>query len=282
MLTLSRPLHTAATTFAACIGSIQDVKLKARLQSVSPVVAQASAAFDAAARQCLQHTIAQDSKVGEDVSIDEMVAVYDQKLVGQKSPARWIYDSLLSSAPHGKCPLCVQRPASTLDHYLPKRKYASLAVAPLNLVPSCTDCNKAKRAASPKTANDSALHPYFDEIDSQQWLNARVIQNPTLRLEFYVSPAGDWGPTLSARVKNHFASLGLARLYELEAADELRCIRNQLLVIHLSGGLAAVKADLSISYQSAEAAMRNGWRTAAYRAWAGSDWFCDGGFTGES
>jgi hypothetical protein len=29
---------------------------------------------------------------------------------------------------------------------------------------------------------------------------------------------------------------------------------------------------------SCAAARRNGWRTAAYEAWAASDWFCNGGF----
>jgi hypothetical protein len=55
-------------------------------------------------------------------------------------------------------------------------------------------------------------------------------------------------------------------------------IRHLLKELHTSGGAADVLAYLEEHARSCLAGRLNGWRTAAYEAWAASDWFCDGGF----
>ena len=76
-----------------------------------------------------------------------MVRVYDGRMAAQGSPGRTIYDAIKLASPNGLCPLCGQRVVATLDHYLPKSRYAALAVNPANLIPACSDCNKAKSDA---------------------------------------------------------------------------------------------------------------------------------------
>ena len=95
--------------------------------------------------------------------------VYDGRMAAQGSPGRAIYDAIKVGSPNGLCPLCGQRVVATLDHYLPKSRYAALAVNPANLIPACSDCNKAKSDAVADT-----LHPYYDNIENDLWLRAEL------------------------------------------------------------------------------------------------------------
>jgi len=208
-----------------------------------------------------------------------MEAVYTQRMAKKGSPGRDTYDELISAPSQGRCPLCGGRLVTTLDHHLPKALYPALAVAPLNLVPSCGDCNKAKLALVPRNAADVSLHPYFDHIDDERWLRADVDETRPAALVFRVeAPGGMWGDLMQRRVRNHFGTFGLAELYATLAAEELLNIRHQLTDLYATAGVDGVRSQLQDRALSCGQARRNGWRTAAYEAWSASEWFCNGGF----
>ena len=278
MIKLDRPIQEADDVFTTCISRVRDAQLKARLEGVKQAVVDASAEFDDAATHTRLHQIAPQGLVGGVVTQSEMEAVYTQRMARKGAPGRDIYDALFTSAPQGKCPLCGHRTVSTLDHHLPKAHYPALAVAPLNLVPACSDCNKSKLAGVPANANEETLHPYFDDIDDDRWLVAEVVHTHPAALRFSVGVPVHWSPMLAARVGWHFQVLGLGRLYSAEAADELLNIRHQLRSLHASGGVALVQIELQERAESCQEARRNGWRAATYEAFANSDWFCHGGF----
>jgi len=128
------------------------------------------------------------------------------------------------------------------------------------------------------TAEEVPLHPYYDELGDEIWLNAFVIKRRPTALRFLVTRPAGWSDTLSARVDNHFRSLGLAALFASEAAEELLNIRHQLNLLRDANPEEGIRDELERRAASCAAARPNGWRTAAYRAWFESDWFCDGGF----
>lgn len=278
MIKLDRPIQEAEDVFTTCISRVRDAQLKARLEGVTQAVVDASVEFDGAATHTRLHQIAPHGLVGGVVTQAEMEAVYTQRMAKKGAPGRDVYDALFTSAPQGKCPLCGHRTVLTLDHHLPKALYPALAVAPLNLVPACSDCNKSKLASVPANANEETLHPYFDDIDGDRWLAAELILERPAALRFFVEAPAHWSATLRSRVERHFQTLGLGRLYSSEAADELLNIRHQLRAMHESGGAALVQIELRERAESCQQAGRNGWRTATYQAFADSDWFCDGGF----
>jgi len=175
-------------------------------------------------------------------------------------------------------PLCGQHIVSTLDHYLPKTRYPALTVAPWNLVPACHDCNKAKSDTRPLTADEEALHPYYDDIEGDLWLAAEVVESAPAALRFLVSPPHGWNDTLTARVLRQFQMLKLARLYAAKGAQELTDLHNLLRTHFATGGPDEVRLLLQQFAESCRAANMNGWRTATYRALANSDWYCQGGF----
>jgi hypothetical protein len=123
-----------------------------------------------------------------------------------------------------------------------------------------------------------SLHPYFDDIDERRWLRAMVVESHPAALVFRVEPPAVWDDVLRHRVRHHFTAFRLAELYATEAAEELLHIRYQLQELYRLAGLDAVMCQLQDAAISCAHARRNGWRTAAYEAWAASDWFCNGGF----
>jgi len=277
MLKLDRPAYSAGDTYATCISKVRDPVLKARLNCATVAIVTASAAYDAAAERQALHEIVRVAPVNG-VTREELGAVYSQRMAAKGSPGRDIYDELLSAPAHGRCPLCAQRTVTTLDHHLPKAHYPALAVTPLNLVPACADCNKAKLDSIPHAAEDVGLHPYFDDIDDRHWLRAKVIETRPTSLLFKVATVDDWEAVLMQRVRNHFRTLGLAKLYTSEAAEELLNIRHSLNDLLASAGADAVRLELVDRADSCRRVRRNGWRTAAYDAWAESGWFHNGGF----
>jgi hypothetical protein len=126
--------------------------------------------------------------------------------------------------------------------------------------------------------NEVTLHPYFDDVDDEEWLFATVIRTDPASLRFWVGSPQRWDELLTQRVNRHFDAFGLAKLYAAQAANELVNIRHHLEALYEQDGSAGVGAHLAELAASRHAAHKNSWQTAAYRAWATSAWFCEGGF----
>lgn len=278
MWSLERPAHSARSTFTTCISRVRNAGLAARLAAATDSVVAASSEFDRAARGGTLHQIARHDLVTPDITIDDMEKVYTQRMAKTGAPGRDVYDEIFLSSPQGRCPLCTQRPVTTLDHHLPKAYFPSLAVAPLNLVPACSDCNKSKLASVPTRPEEVGLHPYYDDLGDEVWLQARVVERRPTALRFRVVAPAAWDAVLSARVEHHFRALGLGVLFASEAAEELVNIRHQLRTLRAADPIDSVRNELQRRAHSCAVGRPNGWRTAAYRAWHESDWFRDGGF----
>ena len=278
MWTLERPTRSAELTFTSCISRVRNPGLAARLAAATPAIIAASEQFDRAAHRAQLHEIAAHDTVDPDVTISEMEKVYTQRMAKSGAPGREIYDEIFTSSPAGRCPLCMQRSVATLDHHLPKAHFPSLAVAPLNLIPACSDCNKAKLNAVATSSGEVPLHPYYDNLGDDVWLMATVIERHPTALRFHITRPAGWSDTLFARVNNHFQSLALPALFASEAAEELVNIRHQLAILRDSNPQDGVRNELKRRAESCLVARPNGWRAATYRAWSDSNWFCDGGF----
>lgn len=280
MWPLPVPVQSARDTYLTCISRISSPPLKELLAGLADVVADAEDLYMLTA--CVQELYTLDAAdfTPADPGVrDEMIKVYTDRMGKQGAPGRPVYDALRQAA--SRCPLCGHRDVTTLDHYLPKTVYPLLCVTPANLVPACSECNKAKSATTSTIADDQTLHPYFDDVDQDPWLKAEVVQGAPPAVVFFVDPPQDWTPVLTARVRHHFAAFGLAGLYGVQAAAELREIAYELEGVSAAGGEDAVRAHLQ---RAAESRIRGGgkanhWRPVAYRALADSSWYCSGGFS---
>ena len=278
MRKLSKPELKAEDVFMTCISIVQDTDLKACLIACKDLVTEATEEFDAKVSTGDIHTIRKESLINGNVTASELKQVYTSRMVGRGTPGRSIYDKLISSPTHGICPLCSHRLVETLDHYLPKSEYPRLVVSPVNLIPSCTDCNRAKSTHSPKNPEEEGMHPYYDDIEEDIWLKALVVHSSPPVVEYYVEPVCSWSDLLKRRVKNHFSSLSLAKLYTSQAAVELTNISHTLESKFKHLGAVGVKFYLGEAADSRFRVNKNSWRTALYKALAQDDWYCNGGF----
>ncbi|WP_143094453.1 HNH endonuclease [Streptacidiphilus jiangxiensis] len=203
--------------------------------------------------------------------------IYQNGMVN--GPGRPIYDELMSAPEHERCPLCGHGTVSQLDHFMPKSSYPALCVDPLNLIPACSDCNKAKADKRASAIEDLPLHPYLDHVDGQEWLAANVVhEDRSVRLEFFVSPPPHWDRVLAARARNHFKLFGLRRTYALQANRFIGEIRGQLPDLLISGGADAVRAHLLAGATSSLSKRPNSWMGVTYRSLANDARFCRGAF----
>ena len=279
MRKLPAPIEDASQVYRTCISGIRNEELRMRLEEIQPDIALAAQQFRAAGEGATFYNIPRSEDVRGVVTKDEMSGLYKYRMAKKKAPARTVYDRLLSIPSHGICPLCGQRTASTLDHYLPKTQYPALAVVPINLVPACKDCNKAKGVSFPLSENGQTLHPYFDDLDGVRWLYSEVIEGAPAVLRYHVQFKEALDVKTAARIRYHFDKFELAALYAAHAAEELVNINYGLARLFAHGGIEAVRSSLEERAASYMAANISSWQTAMYQALAGNNWFCSGGFS---
>ncbi|WP_448613590.1 HNH endonuclease [Modestobacter sp. URMC 112] len=210
------------------------------------------------------------------VSSKDLQNLYDNQMVAKEGPARWIYDEIWMLTP--LCPLCKHQVVGNIDHFLPKSKFPLLSVATSNLVPVCRDCNFAKLDDVGKSPDTVALHPYFDDLGSEKWLFAEVVERRPGSATYHVIPPSAWSSSLGARVSHQFDQLRLARLYSSQASRELNDIRAAVARAHSRDGARGVRQQLEDQAFSRGLVDKNSWAAALYVALVASSWYCDGGF----
>ncbi len=174
MIKLTRPPLISSNVFNDCVSVVRNPILRQRLYACAPLVLQAEQELNNKITTGNIYTILRETVVNGDVSADELVKLYTGRMVGNDT-GRVHYDRLLSLAKDGLCPYCAHRNVTTLDHYLPKAKYPRLSTVPINLIPSCKDCNTDKKIDYPATSEEETLHRYYDDIDGSDWLKMIVV-----------------------------------------------------------------------------------------------------------
>lgn len=160
----------------------------------------------------------------------KLINLYENNLRNKDKPARDYYDSLLVSSGE-RCPFCGDiGQTKNLDHFLPKAHFPEFSVMPINLVPSCRDCNMGEKGQAYATIeDDQAIHPYVDKniFYQEQWVYAEYIDEDDGALRYYVQCPDAWSQEEKNRAENHFDSLDLANRYSLEAGKHLSEIIDQ-------------------------------------------------------
>lgn len=210
------------------------------------------------------------------VVADEMEKVYTNFLVDKPDSikiGRKIYDSILLNTENNLCPYCSHRDVKTVDHYLPKSKFISFAVTPLNLLPCCSDCNKEKLDDYNPSEGMMLIHPYFDDISLVNWLNCVVVENIwPITFSFEVSDDID-DSVIKSRLKYQFGLLKLDKLYADNATREFRKRVKLLIKEYDSNPSNEALEFLNDNYETYHDDNANSWQTKMYEALRSSRWF---------
>lgn len=213
----------------------------------------------------------------EKITSLEMKHLYDRSFVPHES-TRPIYNAILQSAPRNICPLCNQRTVGTLDHHLSKAHHPAFAVTPANLVPACRECNEGTGARRPKLSKDQTLHPYFDNVDTEIWLKAEIVESDDPAVRFFVGNVASWPAPKQLILENHFRVFGLGTLYSTHAAVEVSGLRGELRRMQKKSSVQEISEELKFRATSRSDDQLNTWQGALYLAASDSDWFCSGGY----
>lgn len=278
MRSLPKPGMPFQGHFENCARGRRDHALQARLLGCANTAQAASVQYDQKGITATLFTLAAAN--GLPATTYELSSLYDDHMARAGTRGRPIYDAIMVAPHGGLCPLCGGRFVSTLDHYLPKQTIPELALAPINLIPACADCNKTKHDFMPAAAAEQFIHPYYDHLPAGRWLSADVDFSigAVATVVFAARPPQQWDPVLRARVTFQFDALKLAELYSAHAAQVVAGIKRRLKDLDDLGGTQAVRDYLAAEATSYAAAELNSWKTATYEALANSAPYCGGGF----
>jgi hypothetical protein len=201
----------------------------------------------------------------------------------ETQPMTALRGDLLKRISVARCPFCGISESSTLDHYLPKEQYPEFSVFPKNLVPSCAVCNTRKRdrILDEGTNVRMFLHPSYDVIPDMAFLAARARMEADALIMSYrlIRPAGMALQTFQ-HLRSHFNELNLADRYRRMGFEHLGGQYPAFRRAYGPGGDAERVAEKLIegAEDFEEVSGPNYWLAKLYRALAGCDDFCDGGF----
>lgn len=264
-LRIDKPTIDLEEIINICFNSARNPR-KQRIESYSSYILQKQEEFiNLATNNNLQNFL-DDNYHGESVPNfkDDMIWLYDNKLSSLRGPARFYYDRIKLSARNNRCPYCLHRDVTQVDHYLPKTSNPVLAITPENLIPSCSDCNKDKLNEDINLFS----HPYFDDVDSAVYLKCHsAYSNGDIVFSFNIERPEEWEEDLFQRVQNQIRSSNLLEFYGTHAISEynmtkyslIRLSKNlseeDLLMQHLEDMLHGAEFEIGI----------NSWQAGLYR-----------------
>jgi hypothetical protein len=232
---LESPNHTYTETIeTCCLGIVGNNDLRNRINTYLELLQNTSANYSDAASKGLLYQIqaftnahGPNPQVLGELTKSDFLTLYNTYFVNNDKPGRKIYSALMASA-NEKCPFCggIGRPRN-LDHYLPKAHYPQFSILPINLVPSCRDCNMDGKGSFIATSeSEQVLHPYLDHhrFFNEQWLYAQYVIDETGEpgiIEYFVQAPEHWEDEQKSRVQKHFNDFDLALRFSKEASSRL-------------------------------------------------------------
>lgn len=275
---IDKPKFRVIDVLTDCIDNMRNESLKKELLDSADIFTKCELDFDSRKRNYSLHQIPQNKILSDNINALLLRKLYTDRMLKKNNKARVYYNSIFISAPNGICPICSQRHVRTLDHYLPKSKFPLLSIVPFNLVPSCNDCNKDKLIDIPTRQEEETLHPYYDDVSSDNWLKAKIVDLKPILFEFYASPPEEWDILLKDRILNHFSTYLLNKLYSIHAIEEFENIKLQITTLFQAGGSILLKQHITECYKSRFATNKNSWQTAFYDCLLNNDQFTNGFF----
>lgn len=263
MLRLERPEYTEMHAYDLCAKSYAINTKRGignRLDAERSNVENRFQKFDKLAGEGGLHKFPAEDSIGL-VDKSDFIHLYDYQF--RSHAGRDVYADIRSQATSGRCPYCSARIATTLDHFLPKSIYPVLSVCVNNLVPSCSECNLAKKDRRPQISEDLLFHPYYDDV-KDGWLGCVICQGNPLSIKYSAIHGEGVSEETFNRIAKQFKDLRLGTLYITKAHGELSDIGGYLAFLHESGGAVTLRSHLDELHKSFGAHGHNSWRKSLY------------------
>ncbi|MCL2190077.1 MAG: HNH endonuclease [Defluviitaleaceae bacterium] len=131
------------------------------------------------------------------------------------------------------CPYCFISNISELDHYIPKARFPEYSLLNINLVPSCSGCNKIKEDKWSVTT-PLFFNPFIHNFLEERFIKAELTpdnlsRNKIPSLKFYIDIDNCTNKSEGLLLQSHFDKLGLIKIkngkgsYAEKATQILSC-----------------------------------------------------------
>jgi hypothetical protein len=235
MLRLKLPIFSFNDSFEQCrLGITGNSELLDKMDKEGNLLnGLANSYIKAATEGRLYSLVALSSKPGSDPIVigsftkGDLLKLYSLYFSNKNKPGRALYDALFTAA-NEKCPFCggIGRPRN-LDHFLPQAYYPQFSILPINLVPSCRDCNMDNKIDNyATTESEQIIHPYIDNdrFFNDQWIYARYKvdnEDEPGYIEYFVQTPDYWDCSLKERAFKHFKDFDLGLRFSKEASARI-------------------------------------------------------------
>lgn len=163
------------------------------------------------------------------------------------------------------CPFCSFHDPIEIDHYLPIAEFPEFSFIPINLIPICPKCNKAKSNYWIKDDERLFLNKYFDDDGIGEFLICKpnIIDGDNIQFEYCLDndklreiPKGDI-------IKTHYENLNIMTIYQ----DNSNSILSELddTLCDFKGNLQNLKEIIGKHYENSKKYGINFYKTVLYK-----------------
>jgi len=137
-------------------------------------------------------------------------------------------DKLQPFALGNTCQNCTINSVNSMDHVLGQAGFPEYCVHPLNLFPSCIECNGYKSASFVRNGNRRFLNLYCDTLPDVQYLFLQVFTNANgdLDYSFEVRNTNGLSDNLFGLISSHYSELRLFKRMKDQSIKYYNELRN--------------------------------------------------------
>ncbi len=190
--------------------------------------------------------------------------VYEQKFAPEDSIGRKYYNIIMGNAVY--CPICGDGKLKNLDHFLPKCNYPLLCVTPINLIPTCRDCNMDKSSSNSDDYYEIPFHPYLEDMN-EEWVECVLEFYPdkTCKPEYINGFDKTKDPDMWRKYDAHMNITDIANTFAGRASAEIANTKGYYANELAENGIESIRKAFKGIAKSAEQVDVNSWKAPLYR-----------------
>jgi len=229
--------------YRKAVAKKQDAALRSRLIDIIPKIEKCYKSYKENFDGNSLHAVVSDP-VGQNNKAD-LEKLYSYKSMVIREVREKIRDVQLNII-NNTCQNCTISSVNSMDHVLPFSSFPEFCVNPINLFPSCTECNSIKNAYVAEHGDYNFLNLYLDQLPEKQYLfpNIKKDMDGDFIVEFTIDNRNGLAAPLYNLISKHYEALDLFNRMRLNTVDTIRNIQIQISTRKANLALDKIKDEI--------------------------------------